>query len=81
MTPEEQKQWMAQWRSAEEALYRQKFLELQLLTEEEAARIANSIMWWTPELEYWLPIWGSNGTSGLIEQQRLFRKLTPVRSK
>ena len=74
-TPEEMKQWMAQWRSAEIALYEQKFLELQAMTEEESARIANFIMWWTPELDYWLPIWKSNTDSGLIEQQRLFRKL------
>ena len=74
-TPEEQKQWMAQWRSAEVALYEQKFLELQAMTDEEAARIANFIMWWTPELDYWLPIWKSDVNSGLIEQQRLFQKL------
>lgn len=79
-TPEEMKQWMAQWRSAEVALYEQKFLELQALTEEDSARIANFIMWWTPELDYWLPIWKSNSDSGLIEQQQLFRKLQHAES-
>ena len=54
MTPEQMKQWMVQWRSAEVALYEQKFIELQALTDEEAGRIATEIMWWTPELEYWL---------------------------
>jgi hypothetical protein len=76
LTPEQQKQqlknWVAQWRSAEVALYEQKFLELQALTEEESARIANAIMWWTPELDFWLPIWKSDVNSGLIEQQRFF---------
>ena len=71
-TPEEMKQWMAQCRSAEVALYEQKFLELQAMTEEESARIANFIMWWTPELDYWLPIWKGNTDSGLIEQKWRF---------
>ena len=79
-TPEEQKQWMAQWRAAEVALYEQKFLELQAMTEEDSARIANFIIWWTPEMDYWLPIWKGETNSGLIEQQRLFRKLRHEKS-
>jgi hypothetical protein len=71
-TPEEQKQWMAQWRSAEVALYEQKFLELQALTEAEALCISNMLLQFAlgsyrnPERETY---------SGLVEQQRLFRKL------
>ena len=79
-TPEEQKHWMTQWRSAEVALYEQKFIELQALTEEESARIANFLMWWTPELDYWLPIWKGEVNSGLAEQQRLFQKLRHAES-
>ena len=79
-TPEEQKHWMTQWRSAEVALYEQKFIELQALTEEESARIANFLMWWTPELDYWLPIWKGEANSGLAEQQRLFQKLRHAES-
>ncbi len=40
-TSKEQKQWMVQWRSSEVALYEQKVLELQAMTEEEALRISN----------------------------------------
>ena len=43
-TPEEQKQWMTQWRSAKVALYEQKFIELQAMTEEEALCISNMLL-------------------------------------
>jgi hypothetical protein len=73
-------QWVRQWRTAEVELQKQKMRELQAMTEEESARIANDIMWWTPELDYWLPIWKSSTDSGLIEQQRYFRKLRHAKS-
>jgi predicted ABC-type transport system involved in lysophospholipase L1 biosynthesis ATPase subunit len=68
-TPEEQKQWMAQWRSAEVALYEQKFLELQAMTEEEAVRISNML------LQFALGSYRNPARetySGLIVQQRIF---------
>lgn len=78
MTPEEMKQWMAQWRSAEVALYEQKFLELQAMTEEQALRISNMLLQFalgsyrSPERETY---------SGLVEQQRIFMaKSNPLTS-
>jgi hypothetical protein len=68
-TPEEQKQWMAQWRAAEVALYEQKFLELQAMTEAEALRISNMLLWFALE-SYRNP--DREAYSGLVEQQRIF---------
>ena len=68
-TPEEMKQWMAQWRSAEVALYEQKFLELQAMTEEEALRISNMLLWFALE-GYRNP--AREAYSGLVDQQRIF---------
>ena len=68
-TPEEQQQWLAQWRAAEKALYSQKFRELQALTDEEALRQSNILLafadtaYRSPERERY---------SGLAEQQRIF---------
>lgn len=69
------KRWVEQWRTAEPLLQEQKMRELQAMTEDDSARIANGIMWWTPELDCWLPIWKASADSGLIEQQRFFLKL------
>ena len=60
---------MAQWRSAEVALYEQKFLELQAMTEEEALRISNMLLWFALE-GYRNP--AREAYSGLVEQQRIF---------
>ncbi len=60
-TPEEQRAWMAQWRSAEKALLEVKRQELRALTEEQAWAATLP-----PELE--------RKTSGLVEQQRWFKK-------
>jgi hypothetical protein len=75
MTPEQMKQWMAQWRSAEVALYEQKFMELQALTDEEAAHASDMLLWFAldayrnPERET---------HSGLVEQQRAFHGKTKL---
>jgi hypothetical protein len=73
-------QWVRQWRTTEVELQKQKMRELQAMTDEEAVRIANAIMWWTPELDHWLPIWMTSTDSGLIEQQRYLLKLRHAES-
>lgn len=73
-TPEEQKQWLEQWRFAEKALWEQKRQELQNLTEQQALADSDMLLemalsaWRDPKMETY---------SGLVEQQRLFHKLTP----
>jgi hypothetical protein len=73
LTPEQQKQqlknWVVQWRSAEVALYEQKFLELQAMTEEEALRASNMLLWFAQN-SYRNPQRQTH--SGLVEQQRIF---------
>jgi hypothetical protein len=71
-TPEEQKQWMAQWRLAEEGLLEVKRAELRAMTDEEAVAAFNALdmpaalVYRAPEREQSL---------GFIEQQRLFGKV------
>ncbi len=70
-TPEEQKQWMAQWREAEKALLEVKREELRALTDADALASFNALdmppamIYRSPEREQSL---------GFVEQQRLFRK-------
>ena len=69
-TPEEQRAWMAQWRSAAEALERVKMEELSSLTEQAALRDSDDLLSLGPfeigpEREC---------SSGLVEQQRWFRR-------
>ncbi len=68
-TPEEQRRWMAQWRSAAVALAEMKRHELQTLTDEQAWRQIEALqsvseIWRDPE-----------APPGLVAQQALFRKL------
>jgi len=68
-TPEEQRRWMAQWRSAAVALAEMKRYELQTLTDEQAWEQIEALQsipdaWRDPEKP-----------CGLIEQQALFQKL------
>ncbi len=69
VTPEEQRRWMQQWRGAAVALEEMKRHQLQTLTEEQAwaqieALQSLSDVWREPDQ-----------SSGLIEQQALFKKL------
>ncbi len=70
-TPEEQRAWMAQWRSAEKALLEVKRQELRALTEEEALATTNELL---SAIPFPLPPELERKTSGLVEQQRWFSK-------
>ncbi len=70
-TPEEQRAWMAQWRSAEKALLEVKREELRALTEEEARAATEELLGSIP---FPLPPELERKTSGLVEQQRWFSK-------
>ncbi len=70
-TPEEQKAWMAQWRSAEVALRQVKREELRAMTDEDAVAAFNALDM-PPELAYRSP--ERANSNGLVEQQRIFQK-------
>ncbi len=70
-TPEEQRQWMAQWRSAEAALLEVKREELRALTDEEAVAAFNALDM-PPELVYRSR--ARQESLGFVEQQRIFGK-------
>ncbi|HEY5036965.1 MAG TPA: hypothetical protein VII74_07540 [Chthoniobacterales bacterium] len=70
-TPEEQKIWMAQWRSAEAALLEVKREELRALTNEDAVASFNALDM-PPALVYRSP--EREQSAGFIEQQRIFGK-------
>ncbi len=70
-TPEEQRAWMAQWRSAEKALLEVKRQELRALTEEEALAATRELL---ASIPFPLPPELERKTSGLVEQQRWFKK-------
>lgn len=65
------RQWVANWKAAAEALDRVKVEELRGLTEEESGRMFEELafdpdtIWISPE---------RHDASGLVEQQRLFMK-------
>lgn len=70
-TPEEQKQWMAQWRLAEKALLEVKREELRALTDEEAQATSDLLL--EGVAEFYIPP-RQRDFSGLVEQQRIFAK-------
>jgi uncharacterized protein YcbX len=70
-TPEEQKTWMAQWRSAAVALRQVKREELRAMTDEDAVAAFNAVD--LPPRDFPRAADRMNG-SGLVEQQRLFQK-------
>lgn len=70
-TPEEQKQWMAQWRLAEKMLLEVKREELRALTDEKAVASFNALDL-PPELVYRSP--ARTDSLGFFEQQRVFGK-------
>ncbi|MDZ4718482.1 MAG: hypothetical protein SH847_08520 [Roseiflexaceae bacterium] len=71
MTPEQQQQWMAQWRVAAVELERIKREELARMTDAEALRAANDLLMLAKDA-YKDPRF--RRYSGLVEQQRLFMK-------
>ena len=68
MTAEQQKQWMAQWKSAAVALEKVREEELRSLSEAEAVGAAQALM------ELPGPERVSDRESGLVAQQQLFAK-------
>lgn len=74
MTPEQQKQWMQQWRYAAVRLAEIKREELARMTDEEALQASKDLLA-IAQYAYKDPRYRTY--SGLIEQQRLFRKLNP----
>jgi hypothetical protein len=71
-TPEEQKAWMKQWRSAAVALRQVKREELRAMTDEDAVAAFNSL-----DMQAEL-CWRSSepaNSEGLIKQQRIFKRL------
>lgn len=70
-TPEEQKRWMAQWRSAEAALLEVKREELRGLTDADAIESFNALNM-PPEMVYRCP--DREQSLGFVEQQRIFGK-------
>ncbi|HSH39276.1 MAG TPA: hypothetical protein VK993_10855 [Chthoniobacterales bacterium] len=63
------RRWMEQWRYAAKMLDEMKTRELREMTEEEARRKAEIVMEAVPHRREDVP-----QTSGLVEQQRWFRK-------
>jgi hypothetical protein len=70
-TPEEQKKWMAQWRSAEVALLEVKREELRALSDEEAQAACDLLL--ANADEFYVPP-QMKTSSGLVEQQRIFMR-------
>jgi hypothetical protein len=71
-TPTEQRAWLTQWRGAELALKQVKREELAALTDERAREISRMLL---GAVKFPRPAKDGPETSGLVEQQRLFRKL------
>lgn len=70
-TPEEQKAWMNQWRSAEMALRQVKREELRQMTEDDVLNTCNILL--TDVVSFYRsPKTVKN--SGLVEQQRVFAR-------
>ncbi len=70
-TPEEQRIWMRQWRSAEVALRTIKREELRAMTDQDAIAAFNALDM-PPELCWRSP--ERVNSLGLVEQQRIFKK-------
>lgn len=73
-TPEEQKQWMAQWRLAEQGLLEVKRKELRAMTESDAVASFNALDL-PPDLGWRSP--AREQSLGIVEQQRIFGKARP----
>ncbi len=71
-TPEEQKQWMAQWRLAEKGLLEIKREELRAMTDADAITSFN-VLDMPPEMIYRSP--DREKSLGFAEQQRIFGKV------
>ena len=67
-TPEQQRQWMAQWRHAAVELELQRGRELIEMTDAEALRLSDILLSMPVERP-------ERDNSGLVEQQRWFQKL------
>ena len=76
MTPEQQQQWMQQWRRAAVELERIKREELARMTDAEALVIAHRVLALSDPLYY---DERRRTTSGLIEQQRWFMKFRQMK--
>ena len=70
-SPEEQRAWMDQWRSAAIALEEVKREDLQAMTEEQACAMSNMLLSMGPFPESGRVL---SNTSGLVEQQRIFMR-------
>lgn len=70
-TPEEQKIWMAQWRSAEAALLEVKREELRALTDEDVLAACDLLL--ADADQFYVPP-KLKTSSGLVEQQRIFMR-------
>lgn len=73
-TPEEQKQWMAQWRLAEKALLEVKREELRALTDADV--LANCDLLLADADQFYVSP-RMKTSSGLVEQQRIFMRAHP----
>ncbi len=73
-TPEEQKRWMAQWRSAEVALLEVKREELRALTDEQVLATCDLLL--ADADKFYIPP-KMKTSSGLVEQQRIFMRAHP----
>ena len=71
MNLEEQKLWMEQWQAAASALQQQKAKDLRTLSDSEAGQAIESLLSLAGQIYTDPKRWQ---TSGLVEQQRLFRK-------
>lgn len=67
-TPEEQRQWMAQWREAAIAMEESRHRELTSLTQEEALRASEAVQSFTK------PWRRPEPRNGLVEQQAWFQR-------
>ncbi len=70
-TPAEQREWMAQWRLAEEGLLEVKRQELRAMTDEEVLETCDLLLA-DADRFYIAPHYQSS--SGLVEQQRIFQR-------
>ncbi|HRQ37759.1 MAG TPA: hypothetical protein PLD25_07575 [Chloroflexota bacterium] len=69
-----EKQWLAQWRAAGNALRQQKADELANLSEAKVRQATGSLLVLAGRVRPEHPRWD---TSGLLEQQRWFHRLPP----
>ena len=70
VTPDQQRAWMARWRSAAIALENVKAEELRALTGEQALRDSDMLLAMAPDA---FERACRDQSSGFVEQQRLFR--------